>query len=145
MTAHNQPVTGGLEVTLTLDASCVRQNPVSGLTLFASDLFPFSFEFDFTDGRTSTGLYDQTAGFASSDDPITVGFVGQPTTGLGQSPPPEVPHPPGSDLDLDIAPANVPAPKFPWFVVGAALVASRMGGRRSSRSGGSKASAPQPS
>ena len=116
------PLLGGLDVTLGLDPTCVAQDPVSSLTLLANATVPFSFEFDFTDGKTSTGLYDQTTGIASSTDPITVGFVGQPTLGLGELPPPEIPHPAGALLD----PIDVPAPGFPWLAAAAALAFGRM-------------------
>ena len=117
------PLTGGLEATINFEPGCIAANKAVDFSLLANSTLPFSFEFDFTDGTTSTGLYDATTGTASSTDPITVSFVGQPTFGLGSQPPPELPHDPG-DL-LDVAANTVPEPPVPYLVAGMMLIWQR--------------------
>ncbi len=116
------PITGGLEAVINLKPGCIADASKVPLNLFANATLPFSFEFDFSDGVTSTGLFDATTGVASSTNPITVGFIGQPTLGLGQMPPPEI----LVDLAdaLDPLTTSVPEPSVPWLPAAFAMLST---------------------
>lgn len=121
------PITGGLEAVINLKPGCITDRSKVPLNLFANSTLPFSFEFDFSDGVTSTGLYDATTGIASSTNPITVGFIGQPTLGLGLPAPSEVLVDP-ADI-LDPLATSVPEARLPW-IPGAMVMAWQIWRRR---------------
>jgi hypothetical protein len=68
---------------------------------------PFSVEFDYATGFTSTALYDATGDDFVASNPVELGFVGTPTYGLGVT----VPFDPTEfDVDSHAAPVSVAEP-----------------------------------
>jgi len=80
---------------------------------------PFSFEFDFSSGVTSTALYDATGNVASSTGDVTLGFNGDPTYGIGVT----IPDQSTAPVDTDDNPA-APVPEPPALLLFALALAA---------------------
>ena len=110
-------VGGGLEADYSFGADCFTEGdnaelvwkyPVDFNTQPPSLVYqpPFSFEFDFSSGVTSSALYDATTDTVSSTGDVTLGFNGDPIYGIGVS----IPDQSTAPIDTDGNAAPVPEP-----------------------------------
>lgn len=116
---------GGIEFDYVLPAGCLGsgdaghfdlsypEDPAGCSLCGRPDIYtpPFSFEFDATGGITSTALFDATSQSVSSQNPVSLGFVGSPVRGIGT----DVPYDPLA-IDIDTS-AAVPTPEPATFAL----------------------------